>query len=155
MFSIACIFVACAHRRTPALDTAAFDGHARQCFRGEGSLFVTPGARLRTPGLYVADTVRSWLTLLPAVRTDSSWGRARIRLGGIDRTYSATWRWVGDSLQVRQQSFPAPDWMFHAKSDLLEGRAHFIPDSFRNPNDPVDFPAQIIRVSCAEVPASS
>lgn len=123
-----------------------------ECYRGAGWLFFSPGVIYNPTGPAPLDTMRGWMKIVPSNTSQSQSGEAEI-LQGFDRLrYRALWKRDGNTLRIEQQTFPSPGWHLAKTADGLKGRVHFVDDLISRPPRSTDYPSQLTRVPCNELP---
>jgi len=127
------------------------------CYAGTAYLFVDS-----TVQGSVRRDFRQWLVLDSSnERAGGRLGGGRLVVGGSHPVHRVNWEKRGDSILVVEMTFPSASWMLTSTTGGLKGRAHFTSDVVRVDADgrrfaeQSDWPAQLQRTSCKEVPDAS
>lgn len=127
---------------------------AAACYEGLAHGFVDT---VQAPDAYRSGR-RAWLILKPADQKTAMEGGAEVVIEGNQVRYPAGWEHVGDSIYIRQATFPSSEWMLGLSGDDLRGRLHSESDNIlmdsnnRVVKQRTHWPAVLRKVECALLP---
>ena len=128
---------------------------APACYEGLAHGFVDT---VQAPDAYRSGK-RAWLILKPADQTPPMEGGGEVVIEGNPIRYGAGWEHVGDSIHIRQATFPSSEWMLGLSPEGLRGRLHSESDNMlmdsknRVIKERTHWPAVLIKVECALLPS--